>query len=101
VTGLKRRLEKGVHRLAPAEMSTTKRLSPSKLLSESDEDYSDAPLYGLSPRMRGIIIHQLLEILPEQEAATRHDKAQTLLNSYGTMTPESIMNSAPKLIVYV
>jgi len=86
---------------APKEHLTRKRLSPSKLLADAESTYADDPLLGLSPRLRGTIIHQLLEILPDFVPDARPIKAAQVLESFGHITPderEGIINEVFKVL---
>ena len=88
---------------APKEHLTRKRLSPSKLLADAESAYADDPLLGLSPRLRGTIIHQLLEILPDFVPDARPIKAAQVLESFGHITPderEGITNEVFKVLTH-
>lgn len=64
-----------------------KRLSPSKLLADEEAIESFEPVEtGLTPRLRGILIHQLLEILPSVDKTERKEKSKGVLAAYPILT---------------
>lgn len=72
---------------AAEEQQTSKRLSPSHLLaSGEDHPIESLPRGGLTPRQKGIAIHQLLEILPDYPPEDRLDKAKAICLGYGEVT---------------
>lgn len=74
---------------AAEEKPVRKRLSPSHLLATAETDVkAPAPAAGLSSRSRGIIIHQLLEVLPNCAEDDRLAKANAILSTYALMTGE-------------
>ncbi len=73
----------------PREEDTARqRLSPSRLLADR-EGYKEPtePVEGLSPLQRGIIVHQLLEVLPNYKAEQRPEKAMAILGTYRDLSP--------------
>jgi ATP-dependent helicase/nuclease subunit A len=69
-------------RSAPDELPLTQRLNPSNLLSDEAQGVdSDHAENGLTPKNRGIIIHQLLEVLPNLKPAQRQEKAMSILQT--------------------
>ncbi len=76
-------------RPAAEEDRIRKRLSPSHLLATADTDVTEPHSeIGLSPRLRGVLIHQLLEILPTYEKARRPEKAKAILSGYAQLADE-------------
>lgn len=82
--------------LTPAaeEERVRKRLSPSHLLATSEEDRTEEKQIAsesktvLSPRLRGVLIHQLLEVLPNYSESDRLAKAQAILSGYSLLTAD-------------
>lgn len=86
-------LEKGISiplwalRPAAEEERVRKRLSPSHLLATAETDRVDPRAEdGLSPRHRGVLIHQLLEVLPNYAEADRAAKANAILAGCDLLT---------------
>lgn len=65
-------------------------VAPSRLLAENEMDEGSEFVQGLSPRLRGVIIHQLLEILPNFSAQERLEKASVILKSYTQVSERDI-----------
>jgi len=69
--------------IAPKEVSQTQRLSPSNVLSD-EERVVEARLFqeGITPKIRGVLIHQLLEVLPDVEPSEQKEKALSILERF-------------------
>ncbi len=65
------------------------RLSPSRLLADDESKFETVELTeSLTPLRRGVIIHQLLEILPDYDAKKRPEKANAILSAYPELSAE-------------
>jgi ATP-dependent helicase/nuclease subunit A len=76
-------------RFAPAEPLGQRYASPSTL-AENERGPSPSPLAaheGLGRYRRGVLIHRLLQLLPDIAEAKWADAARTLLNREGDLTP--------------
>jgi len=74
---------------AAEEERVRKRLSPSHLLASAETDRIEPQTENtLSPRHRGVLIHQLLEVLPNFAEGERASKAKAILSGYNLMTEE-------------
>lgn len=77
-----------ITRNAPQDTDTRKRLSPSHLLAEADGEIPKPILEtGLTPMMRGTLIHKLLEILPDVAPAQREEKARAIVKGFADIDP--------------
>ncbi|MDR3507786.1 MAG: double-strand break repair helicase AddA [Caulobacteraceae bacterium] len=77
-------------RLAAAPSKLARYASPSTL-AESERGPSSSPLaerLGLGRYRRGVLIHRLLQLLPDLDPAERPDAALTLLRREPDLTPE-------------
>ena len=74
---------------AAEEERVRKRLSPSHLLATAETNRVDLKMTaGVSPRLRGILIHQLLEVLPNYSEENRALKANAILSGYDRLTED-------------
>jgi len=74
--------------IAVEETASTQRLSPSHLLSEEEFYDSARTEQGLSPKKRGVIIHQLLEVLPNLSPLDRAEKAERILSGFSDLSDD-------------